>query len=76
MDYHTHVEFPPVQAQRKISLEKFVLRCSFCLAVIEPSEETCIGDLDIQTQDPTTPVEYINVVIASWKKGINSGRLG
>ena len=47
MDYHANVEFPPVEEQRKIGFEKFVHRWSICLAVIEPSEETHLGDLDI-----------------------------
>jgi hypothetical protein len=76
MDYHANVEFPPVQEQRKIGFEKFVHRWSICLAVIEPSEETHLGGLDIQPQDPTTPIEDINVVITSWEKGINCRRLG
>ena len=76
MDDHANIEFLPVQVQCEISLEKFVLRCSFCLAVIEPSEETGIGDLDIQAQNPTTPIEDIHVVIASREKGIDFGMLG
>ena len=76
MDYDANVEFPPVQVHRKITFEKFVLRWSICLAVIELGEETRLGDLSIQPQDPTTPIEDIGVVIASWEKGINSRRFG
>jgi hypothetical protein len=53
MDYDVHVIFLSVQVKRKKSLEKFVLWCSICLAVIEPSEKTRIGNLDVQAQDPT-----------------------
>ena len=68
MDYDMNVVFLSVQVKGQISLEKFMLWCSICLAVIEPSEKTRIGDLDIQAQDPTTPIEDIDIVIASWKK--------
>ena len=53
MDYDVHVIFLSVHVKRKKSLEKFVLWCSICLAVIEPSEKTGIGNLDVQAQDPT-----------------------
>jgi hypothetical protein len=76
VDYHANVEFRSLRGQRKTSLEKLVLRCSFHFAVVELREETLIGDLNIRAQDPTTPIEDINVVIASWKKRINLGRLG
>jgi hypothetical protein len=48
MDYDANIVLLPVQVEGKIGLEKFVHRCSICLAVIELSEETPIGDLDIQ----------------------------
>ena len=70
MDYDANIKFPPVQGHCKITFEKFVLRWSICLAGIELGEETHLGDLSIQPQDPTTPV------IASWEKGINSRRFG
>ena len=49
MDYDVNVVCLSVQVQRKIGLEKFVLWCFICLAVIEPREETPIRDLDIQS---------------------------
>jgi hypothetical protein len=58
-----------------MSLEKFVLRCSVHFAVIEPREQTRIGDLNIEAQNPTTPIKDINIVISSWEKRINLGRL-
>jgi len=76
MDYDVNVVFLSIQVKCKKSPEKFVLGCSVCLAVIEPSEKTRIGNLDVQAQDPTTPIEDIDIVIASWKKGINVGRFG
>jgi hypothetical protein len=48
MDYYVHFKFRSVPEEREISLEKFVLRWSICLAVVEPSEETPASDLDIQ----------------------------
>ena len=74
MDYHANIVPLSVRVERKISLQKFMLRCSICLAVIELIEETRIGDLNIQAQDPTTPIEDINIVVGSWKKGMNVGR--
>jgi hypothetical protein len=74
--YDVNVICLSVQVKLEISLQKFVLWCSICLAVIEPSEKTRIGDLDIQAQDPTTPIEDINIVIASWKKGLNVRTFG
>ena len=76
MDYHANVEFFSVQVEGKISLEKFVLRWLICLTVIQLGEETRLCNLDIQAQDPTTPIEDINVVVAPWKKRINIGRFG
>ena len=76
MDYDVNVVCLSVQVQRKIGLEKFVLWCFICLAVIELCEKTRIGNLDVQAKDPTTPIEDIDIVIASWKKGMNVGRFG
>ena len=75
VDHHANVEFRPLRGQREMSLEEFVLRCSVHFAVIEPREQTRIGDLNIEAQNPTTPIKDINIVISSWEKRINLGRL-
>jgi hypothetical protein len=56
--------------KHKINFEKFVLQW------LELSEDTCIGNLDIQAQDPTTSIEDVNIVIVSCKNKIKYWRFG
>ncbi len=48
--------------------------CPKGLAMVEASENTCVGEVDVLPHDSARPEEDVGFIVGSGKQGINIGR--